>query len=81
MGRFPFLLSLYRGLSPALGPFIPLFLRRRLQRGKEDGARLNERLGLPNAFRPPGRLAWLHGASVGEGLALLPCLLYTSRCV
>jgi 3-deoxy-D-manno-octulosonic-acid transferase len=41
-------------------------------RGKEDGARVHERKGIVLCPRPTGPLAWLHGASVGEGLALLP---------
>ena len=49
-----------------------LFLWRRAQRGKEDLNRLGERRGIAGLPRPDGRLAWLHGASVGEGLALLP---------
>ena len=44
----------------------------RVRRGKEDRGRLAERRGFPSLPRPEGRLAWLHGASVGEGLALLP---------
>ena len=65
-------LPAYRLLAQALGPLAGLFLRWRLARGKEDGARFCEKMGFPGRPRPSGQLAWLHGASVGEGLALLP---------
>lgn len=65
-------LPVYRVAAQSLAPFSGLFLRRRAQRGKEDVSRLGERRGKPGLERPQGRLAWLHGASVGEGLALLP---------
>lgn len=48
-------------------------LRRRLRQGKEEAARLPEREG-HGAARPEGRLLWLHAASVGETLAILPLL-------
>ena len=67
----PYLLA-YRAATAALSPFAPALLRWREGRGKEDGARLRERLGFAGEPRPEGSLAWLHGASVGEGLALLP---------
>jgi len=65
-------LPVYRAAAQSLAPFSGLFLRRRAQRGKEELARLGERRGQAGLARPDGRLAWLHGASVGEGLALLP---------
>lgn len=64
--------ALYRGATAMLELGAPAFLRWRLQRGKEDAVRLPERLGIAAVPRPHGRLVWLHGASVGEGLALLP---------
>jgi 3-deoxy-D-manno-octulosonic-acid transferase len=66
------LLRAYRSATTLLAPLGPAFLNWRKRRGKEDGLRLRERLGAPGAARPQGPLAWLHGASVGEGLALLP---------
>lgn len=63
---------LYRGLTRLSGPAVRLLLRRRLARGKEDAARLGERLGHAGRARPGGRLAWIHAASVGESLAILP---------
>ncbi|HEX2760195.1 MAG TPA: 3-deoxy-D-manno-octulosonic acid transferase, partial [Rhizomicrobium sp.] len=49
-------------------------LRQRAARGKEDWARVNERLGLAGLPRPEGRLVWIHGASVGESLSALPLI-------
>nr|WP_321984100.1 glycosyltransferase N-terminal domain-containing protein [uncultured Lichenicoccus sp.] len=51
-----------------------LLLRRRVARGKEIPARLGERRGRATLARPPGRLIWLHAASVGETVSLLPLL-------
>ncbi|HWE45521.1 MAG TPA: glycosyltransferase N-terminal domain-containing protein [Caulobacteraceae bacterium] len=65
-------LALYRGLTAVAEPFAPYVLKARLKRGKEDPARLNERLGRPKLARPEGEVIWLHGASVGETLSLLP---------
>ena len=66
------LYSLYRGLTHLAGPVIRRLLDRRAARGKEDPARRHERLGCPLLPRPVGRLVWVHAASVGEALAVLP---------
>ena len=66
------LLGLYRGATTALMPLTPFLLAWRRRQGKEDGRRLAERSGVTRIERPGGRLAWLHGASVGEAMALLP---------
>ncbi|OYQ32586.1 3-deoxy-D-manno-octulosonic acid transferase [Niveispirillum lacus] len=66
------LYSLYRGLTHLAGPAVRRILDRRAARGKEDPARRHERLGRPVLPRPPAGLIWVHAASVGEALAVLP---------
>ncbi|MBV1706359.1 MAG: 3-deoxy-D-manno-octulosonic acid transferase [Hyphomicrobiales bacterium] len=66
------LLPLYRAASFCLQPLAGPFLRRRLKRGKEDSLRLREKLGMTQLSRPAGALVWLHGASIGEAMALRP---------
>ncbi len=64
--------GLYRALTTLLGPLFGWLLRRRLRQGKEDAGRIGERLGLPGRDRPRGELFWVHGASVGEMVSVLP---------
>lgn len=66
------IVTLYRGLTHLAGPLVHRLLQRRLAAGKEDPQRLPERLGHAGRPRPAGPLIWLHAASVGESMAVLP---------
>jgi 3-deoxy-D-manno-octulosonic-acid transferase len=66
--------TFYRLATWAIGPAAPMVLARRARRGKEDPARIGERWGLTALDRPGGKLIWLHAASVGESLSLLPII-------
>ena len=68
------LLSLYAATASAAAPLLRRLLRRRVARGKEIAARLPERWGEDAPPRPPGRLLWLHAASIGETVSVLPVL-------
>lgn len=70
----PWALMTWRGATMLASPFAPLLLARRAARGKEDRARMGERLGHATLPRPEGRLIWIHGASVGESLSALPLI-------
>jgi 3-deoxy-D-manno-octulosonic-acid transferase len=70
----PAALRTYRLLSSAAGPLTPLLLARRLRRGKEHRERLHERRGEARIARPDRPLVWVHGASVGELVAVLPLI-------
>ena len=64
------LYPIYRGVTELAGPLVPIILNRRAAAGKEDDGRRGERLGRPSRPRPPGRLVWVHAASVGEALSV-----------
>lgn len=68
------LIRSYGTATRLLGPLTPVWIRRRARDGKEDPDRLGERHGDASAERPQGRLVWLHAASVGESIMLLPVI-------
>ena len=70
--REPGSLSLYRFLTRFGSGFAKSTLKRRLAEGKEDQVRIAERSGITSVARPEGGLIWIHGASVGESLSVLP---------
>jgi 3-deoxy-D-manno-octulosonic-acid transferase len=74
--RVPLMLRTYRGVASIATPLLPLLWSYRLRRGKEQGARLCERRGETRVVRPQAPLVWLHAASVGEMMAVLPIVEY-----
>jgi 3-deoxy-D-manno-octulosonic-acid transferase len=74
MAATPLGLLAYRYATLALAPALPFALKRRLKHGKEDPTRLREKLGHAGLARPDGQLIWIHGASVGECLSVLPLI-------
>ncbi|MEO1658835.1 MAG: 3-deoxy-D-manno-octulosonic acid transferase [Pseudomonadota bacterium] len=67
-------LKTYRAATGFLKPVANVALKQRVKRGKEDPARLDERRGKSSIARPDGTVLWLHGASVGESLSILPLI-------
>ena len=66
-------IKIYNTLIRILYPLvIKRYIEKRKARGKEDIKRFNERIGRPSMKRPEGKLIWLHGASVGESVSMLP---------
>jgi len=72
--RLPLALRAYRFASRAATPLTPWLLAERLDRGREHPTRLAERRGEASLPRPGGPLIWVHGASVGEMLAVVPLI-------
>ncbi|QLC52598.1 lipid IV(A) 3-deoxy-D-manno-octulosonic acid transferase [Bartonella alsatica] len=67
---------IYRMIGFCLRPVVPFYLFLRTVRGKEEWGRQKERLGKSHKARPQSPLIWLHAASVGETLALVPLIDY-----
>ncbi|MFK7839953.1 MAG: 3-deoxy-D-manno-octulosonic acid transferase [Bdellovibrionales bacterium] len=65
------MLKIYTGLTALAEPFLNSLLNKRLNKGKEDAQRVDERRGIIRLPRPSGRLLWLHAASVGEAQSAL----------
>ena len=64
-------LAIYRVMTLLATPLACMLLKLRCAKGKEDLLRLKERKGIALFSRPPGPLAWLHAASVGEAQSAL----------
>jgi 3-deoxy-D-manno-octulosonic-acid transferase len=64
----------YRVAGIALYPLVGPYLTYRAVKGKEDASRRLERLGYASLARPRGPLIWVHAASVGETLAIMPMI-------
>ena len=67
-------LRFYLFLSFLLDPIYFIYQLISVLRGKENPKRLWERWVTKQIKRPSGKLIWLHAASVGESLSLLPLI-------
>ncbi len=65
---------MWQGGATLAAPALRVLLARRVARGKELAGRLAERRGIDATNRPEGRLIWLHAASLGETLSILPVM-------
>ena len=69
------MIYIYRLLQIIFSPLLAVFFVVRIAKGKEDTTRLKERFGYPTLDRDSSqKLIWVHCASVGESLAVLPII-------
>jgi len=68
------LLRIYKLISYLIYPFVPIYLSNRLSLKKELKDRINERYGYSKINRKKGKLVWLHAASIGESISILPVI-------
>ena len=66
------LLEVYRVATGLAHPLARPLIFWRVRRGKEDADRVDERFGVASLDRPAGPLVWVHAASVGETVSVLP---------
>lgn len=64
----------YRLAGIVIYPLAGPYLGYRALKGKEDKTRRLERLGYASLARPRGPLVWVHAASVGETMAIMPLI-------
>ena len=67
-------LRTYRFAGAMAYPMVGTYVGWRTTRGKEDRVRRRERYGHASQPRPDGPLIWVHAASVGETVAVIPML-------
>ena len=65
-------LTAYRFAGAAAYPVIGAYVGWRATRGKEDRNRRGERYGQAGQPRPDGPVIWVHAASVGETISVVP---------
>ena len=70
----PVPLVIYRAATRMMAPAACLAVLARARAGKEDQSRIAERFGKTTLARPAGELIWIHGASVGECVSVLPLI-------
>lgn len=68
------MLTAYRLAGAAAYPVIGGYVAWRASKGKEEHSRRRERYGRAGQPRPDGPLIWLHAASVGETIAVVPLI-------
>lgn len=69
------MIYIYRILQIILSPLLTVYLAGRFIAGKEDKKRFKERLGFASLKKDKSqKLIWIHCASVGESLAVLPII-------
>lgn len=55
-------------------PYLDRLREKRIRQGKEDPDRIGERKGITAHSRPDGDVVWIHAASVGETISILPLI-------